>query len=337
MGFQRHLATLGAAAALAGCGGTTRPPERCRNLVVNPGWEKNAAGWNLPPFARLDGSVAVVEGAAEGALSQQIPRTDALAGVAVVTVGYARVRSSEPVAAGDEDVTPRLWQGTVNVVNGFSKNGRDFYGPYARLRFTGREVASGAWKRFVTEALPAGSVKILYPHFAFWGARLAPGVRLEISSLSLVEAAAADGSEPESWVSCPALPAPAPCLESATRHQWEMGLPPDGSFDETFALSVRPVSGGAELRLRARYRQGARVADRFLVALTEDGSDPRLSPTSRVLVVPARRGVEEWEATATVGRDGRRVAMAVAAAAATEVGLRAQTPLLPAPWQRPAL
>jgi hypothetical protein len=77
------------------------------------------------------------------------------------------------------------------------------------------------------------------------------------------------------------------------------------------------------------------VADRFVVSLTEDGSDPRLSASSRVVTVAARRGAEQWEATLPVSAAGRTRAVAVAAAVATQHGLRVQTPLLPESWQRP--
>ena len=77
------------------------------------------------------------------------------------------------------------------------------------------------------------------------------------------------------------------------------------------------------------------MADRFLVAVTEDGSDPRLSATSRVQTVLARRGVEQWETAVRIARGARPVRIAVAAAAWTSVGLRAQEPVFPEPWQRP--
>ncbi len=330
---------------LAGCGATPRAPQRCRNLVQNPGWENRASGWNAPAFAKWEPGSAegvasfVIEGTADGAIAQEIARPVDLAGVEVIAVGYARVETAHALDPTDEDATAKLWDGTVNLVNGWSKNGRDFPGPYTRLRFSGREVASGLWKRFVTPAIPAGRARVLYPHFAFWGARLAPGVKLHVAAVALVEAPAsgANGdSEPESWAECPNLPAPAVVLESATERQWKDGLEPNGSFEDSFIASEGPASSGRRpLRLMARYRQGSLPADRFVVAVTEDGSDPRLSPTSTVVTVLARRGAEGLETAVQVKTGARPVRVAVAAAVLTAAGLRPQTPLLPVAWQKP--
>lgn len=323
----------------ASCG-PARAPERCRSLI-------SAQGWLLPPFARLEqasgvASFVVETGPASGAIAQQIPRPKDLSGLDVIAVGYAKVESAEALDATDDDVTGRLWDGTVNLVNAWSKNGRDFPGPYARLRFTGREVASGAWKRLVTEAIPAGGARWLYPHFAFWGARLAPGVKLHLAGLSLVEAPAEapvdPSAEPEPWVECPSLPAPTPVLESPTRRQFKAALPPDGSFDDSFALQLENAETGWRLlRLTARYRQGSLPADRFLISITEDGTDPRLSPTSRVSVILARRGDGQIETAVRARADAKPLAIAIAAAAATRDGLRPQAPVLPTAWQRPHL
>ncbi len=333
---------LAASVALAGCGAESRAPKRCRNLVEHPNFE---TGWNIGSFARPDEAAAagvralVITGAAEGPIAQLIKRPGDVAGAGVVAIGYARVETSQPLPTTDEDVTAQLWQGTVNLMNGYSRNGRDFDGVYTRLRFTGREVASGYWKRFVTEPIPVRRAPLLYPHFAFWGTRLAAGVKLRVAAVSLVEAGYGDSSEPESWAACPALPAPNPSLESATRRQWENGLEPNGAFDDAFTLTARRAADdprSSDLLLNARYRQGSQPADRFLVAVTEDGSDPRLSPTSRVTTVLARRGAEQWGTTVRVKTAAKPLAVAVAAAALTEPGLRAQTPLLPTKWQRSA-
>jgi hypothetical protein len=329
-----------------GCSGA-KAPERCRNLVENPDWERRAAGWSLPAFARLEDapgeqvrSIVVSEGPANGAIAQLIRRPAALSSSGVVAVGYARVETAHSFAPTDEDITAQLWDGTVNVVNAYSKNGRDFPGPYARLRFSGREAASGCWKRFVTETVPAARGRFLYPHYAFWGARIAPGVRLHLWPLSLVEAPLDEAGDPESWLACPNLPVPAPALVSSARRQWDQGLPPDGSFDNSFHLEVRSLAGEPgwrELLLTARYRQGKLPADRFLIAVTEDGTDPRLSPTSRILTILARQGVEQWQAAPRVRADARPLRIAVGAAALTRDGLRAQSPLLPEAWQKPGL
>lgn len=317
--------------------------------MQNPNWRNQAAGWNLPPFARLEeapagsggvGTVVVVEGPAEGAIAQMITRPAELAGAGVMAVGYVRVEVSHPLDPTDDDVTARLWEGTVNLVNGYSKDGRHFESPYARIHLTGREVASGYWKRFVTGPIPAGRARLLYPHFAFWGTRVASGVKLHLAAMSLVEAPAKDGGDPESWVACSNLPAPRLSMESATRRQWEQALAPDGAFDDAFGITARPAPGEPrwrEVRLTARYRQGALVADRFLIAVTEDGSDPRLSPTSRVLTVLAQRGMEQWDATMSIRANAKRLAIAVAAAANTADGLKTQPPLLPPAWQNPRL
>src|SRR5262249_9114466 len=253
-------------ALLAGCGGPSRLPQRCRNWIQNPNFENQAAGWKLPPFARVEESAAgggirslvIGEGPADGAVAQLIPRPAELSGLGLIAVGYAKVDMRQARAATEEDVTPRLWDGTVNLVNGYSKNGRDFENPYARLRFTGREVASGCWKRFVTDAIPARRARLLYPHFAFWGTRLAPGIKLRLAAMSLVESSENEAGEPESWATCPKLLAPAPSLVSATHSQWKRGLAPDGTFEEAFGLTVRGIAGQAsarELQLTAHYRQ----------------------------------------------------------------------------------
>ncbi len=347
MGGIKSFLILVVVATLAGCSGQSRSPQQCRNWIQNPAFENQAAGWRLPPFARLEEpaegggirSLVIGEGSADGAVAQLIPRPAELSGLGVIAVGYARVEVREAPAATDEDLTPRLWDGTVNLANGYSKNGRDFESPYVRLRFTGREVASGLWKRFVTEAIPARRARLLYPHFAFWGARLAPGVKLHLAAISLVEAPADDAGEPESWAACPKLLAPAPALVSATHRQWKRGLAPDGAFEEVFGLAVRRIASEAsarELQLTARYRQGPLAADRYLISVTEDGSDPRLSPTSRITTVLARQEGEQWETMVRVKAEAR-VAIAVAAAAASEDGLKTQAPLLPAAWQKPRL
>ena len=323
-----------AALALAGCG-TARAPERCRNWIPDARWD--SSGWRLPPFAKLEeGALVIGEGPANGAVARLIERPATLSSVGVVAVGYARVETSDGLPSKDEDVTSRLWEGTVNLVNASSTDGRNFPGPYARLRFSGREIASGCWKRFVTPAIPAGKAKLLYPHFAFWGTRLNHSVKLRLAAMSLVEAPAQAGDDTEPWAACPNLPVPAPALASVGPRQWYLDQVPDGAFDDSFAASERPAAerGWIDLHLTARYRQGPLVADRFLVAVTEDGSDPRLSPTSRVVTVNARRDQEQWQATVQVraGAASRRIA--VAAAGLTAGGLRAQIPLLPAAWQK---
>ena len=304
---------------LAGCGGSA--PEPCRNLVENPTWEKGAAGWNMPRFAKVEGSSVVVEGHAEGAISQWIQKPKNVP--TVVALGYARVETATPLEATDEDVTPKLWEGAVALANAYGRRWRGMDSPHVQLRFTGREAASGAWKRFVTLPVETWRARALYPHFAFWGAKLAPGVKLRVAGLALVPAAGD--------VACPSLPAPQPVLESAATTQFEQDLEPDGVFQEPF---TRREEAG-EWILGVRYRQGTRRADRFLVAVTEDGSDPRLSATSRVQTILAHRGQEQWETTVAVRKGARPVRIAVAAAARTSAGLRAREPVFPGPWQRP--
>lgn len=320
MVVRRSIAWL-SVVVLAGCGGPARAPEPCRNLLQNPTWENRGAGWNLPRFARLESNSIAVEGHADGAISQWVQKSKAVP--AVITVGYARVETAAPLAATDEDVTPKLWEGAVALANGFSRRWGGMESPHVQLRFTAREVASGAWKQFVSPPVETWRARALYPHFAFWGARLAPGVKLWVAGLALVPAA--------EDVVCPSLPAPQPVLESLTRRQFEQDWEPDGAFEEPF---TRREQAGQWV-LGARYRQGTRRADRFLVAVTEDGSDPRLSPTSRVSTVLARRGERQWETTTPVRAGTRRVRIAVAAAARTSAGLRAQEPVFPGPWQRP--
>jgi hypothetical protein len=334
-------------AGLAACGGA-RAPERCRNWVQNPTLESQA-GWALPGFAKLEqGAGGIrslqVEGAADGAIAQTIPRPKELKGLGAIAIGYARVETRQAMPAADDDVTGELWAGTVNLVDGYSRDGRHFESPYTRVTFTAREVASGCWKRFVTEAIPAGGAKVLHPHFAFWGARIRPGVKLHLAGLALVDAPAPqDTDEPgaaESWTECPKLPAPSPVIESATERERDQALTPDGKFAEDFTMAVHPAPGEPqwrELALAARYQQGALPADRFLIAVTEDGSDPRLSPTSRVATVLARRGEEQWEATVRARADAKPLRIAVAAAVLTRDGLRPQAAQMPAAWQRPRL
>lgn len=333
--------SLGAALVLAGCASQARAPRRCHNLVQNANWEKQGQDWRLPPFAKIEepaGSIRsiVVEGAADGAIAQLIPRPAELSGLGVIAVGYAKVESPHAIDPTDEDVTAQLWQGSVNLVDGYSRNGRDFASPYTRIHFTGREAASGQWKRFITRAIPAKGARLLYPHFAFWAARLNHGAKLHLAGLSLVEGPADDGGEPESWVECPALPAPVPVLQSPTQRQWEESQVPDGALDG-FEMSVRPVpgeQGSRELLLAARYQQGRWPADRFLISVTEDGTDPRLSPTSRIVTVLAQRGAARFEASIRVKAGARPLRIAVAGAAEVKEGLRAQTALLPPEWQK---
>jgi hypothetical protein len=73
------------------------------------------------------------------------------------------------------------------------------------------------------------------------------------------------------------------------------------------------------------------------VAVTQDGSDPRLSPTSQVTTILARRGVAEWETTVRLKKGAGPLRIAAAAAALTASGLRAQTAVFPPAWQRPRL
>lgn len=291
-------------------------------------------GWNRPPFARLENGLVAVEGHAEGALSQWIPKTDNLSGQSVITLGYARVESAEPPEPTDDDVTPKLWEGAVALVNGFSRRWGGMENPYRQIRFTGREVASGAWKRFVAPPVEVSRVRQFYPHFAFWGARLRPGVKLRLAGLALAPAPR-QLEEPELWVDCPSLPAPQPVLEWISQRQFDQDLDPDGVF-ERFERQELPARepGWQEWALSARYRQGKQRADRFVVAVTEDGSDPRLSPTSRVQTVLVRRN-EPWETTIRVRTGSRPVRIAVAAAAQTSGGVRTQTPVFPEPWQKP--
>ncbi len=323
-----------------------RAPQRCRNLIRNANWERQGEGWRLPAFAKLElppspaGVVSiVVEGAADGAIAQMIPRSPELSGLGVVAVGYARVESSHALDSMDDDITSRLWEGSVNLVNGYSRNGGDFISPYTRIRFTGREIASGCWKRFVTGVIPAGRARLLYPHFAFWGTRLAPGVRLHLAALSLLEAPPDEKSEPEPWADCANLPAPSPVLAAPTQRQWAESLAPNGSFD-SFHLQTRPLAGdrsSRELVLAARYHQGPLIADRYLISVTQDGSDPRLSPTSHILTSLAKRGVEDFEAVVRVRANAGLLRVAIAGAAEVKDGLRAQPAVLPLEWQRPRL
>lgn len=300
-----------------------RAPQRCRNLI--------GTDWQAPSFAKPDNGGFVIEGHAEGAIAQWVQKNDDLSGLAVLAVGYGRVETAHPPEPSDDDVTPKLWEGAVALVNGYSRRWGGMESPYVPLRFTGREIASGAWKRFVAPAVATSRAKTLYPHFAFWGVKMAPGVRLQVAGLSLVPAPEKP-DDPESWVACPSLPAPQPVLESPARRQLDQDLEPDGVFEEAFTLR-EPAPG--ELVLGARYRQGSRVADRFLVSVTDDGSDPRLSPTSRVQVAPALRGPAEWSVTVRVRPAARPLRIAVAAAVRTTAGLRVQEPLFPAAWQKP--
>lgn len=265
-----------------------------------------------------------------------IPRPAEISGLGVIAIGYARVELPHAIDPSDEDVTAQLWQGSVNLVDGYTRNGRDFVSPYARIHYSGREAASGQWKRFVTRAVPAGGARFLYPHFAFWAARLNHGVKLHLAGLSLIEAPADDKGEPESWAECPSLLAPSPVLESPTQRQWDESQTPDGTFDG-FEMSVRQASGepgSRELLLAARYRQGRWPADRFLISVTEDGTDPRLSPTSRIVTVLAQRGIARFEAVVRVRAVAGLLRIAVAGAAQVKDGLRAQTALLPPEWQQ---
>jgi hypothetical protein len=298
--------------------------EPCRNLVRD-------SNWTLPPFAKPEGGAVVVEGHAEGAVAQLLERPSGLAGGQVVAIGYARVESAHAIEVTDDDVTPRLWDGAISLVNGYMRWLGGFESIYVQMRFTGREAASGAWKRFVSPPMPVWKARRLYPHFAFWGTRLAPGVRIHLAGLALVDA---------SDVACAGLPAPSPVLASIPQRQWNEDGKPDGSFDENFRITERAVAGdpaAVELVLGARYRQGENGADRFLVAVTQDGSDPRLSPTSRVTTILARRGVAEWETTVHLKKGAGPLRIAAAAAALTASGLRAQTPVFPPAWQRQRL
>ena len=298
--------------------------EPCRNLAPS-------SNWSLPPFAKPEGGSVVVEGHADGAIAQLLERPSGLAGGQVVAIGYARVESAHGIEATDDDVTTRLWEGAVSLVNGYMRWLGGFESIYVQVRFTGREAASGVWKRFVSPPMPVWRARRLYPHFAFWGTRLAPGVRIHLAGLALVEAGDAE---------CPGLPAPSPVLASVSQRQWNEDRKPDGSFEENFRITERTVAGdpkAVELVLAARYRQGENSADRFLVAVTVDGSDPRLSPTSQVMTILARRGAEEWETTVRLKKGAGPLRIAAAAAALTASGLRAQTPVFPPAWQRQRL
>jgi hypothetical protein len=299
--------------------------EPCRNLAPS-------SNWTLPPFAKLEeGSAVVVEGRADGAIAQLLERPAGLAGGQVVAIGYARVESAHAIEATDDDVTPRLWEGAISLVNGYMRWLGGFESIYVQMRFTGREAASGAWKRFVSPPMPVWKARRLYPHFAFWGARLAPGVRVHLAGLALVEPADTE---------CAGLPAPSPVLASLSQRQWNEDRKPDGAFDENFRIAERAVAGdpaAVELVLAARYRQGENGADRFLVAITQDGSDPRLSPTSQVTTILARRGADEWETTVRLKKGAGPLRIAAAAAALTAGGLRAQAPVFPPAWQRQRL
>jgi hypothetical protein len=290
----------------------------------------------LPPFARLEEPAAggvrsiAVEGAGSGAVAQMLERPGGAWNRNVVAVGYARVESAHPIQPADEDITPRLWEGAVALVNGYQRWRGGFESPHVQLRFTGRQAASGEWKRFVSPPTAVWRARKLYPHFAFWETRFAPGVRIHVAALALVPAEAAD---PE----CPDLPAPQPVLETVSSRQWDQDWKPDGTFEGVFELAEQPAGVDVDLHLRARYRQGANRADRFLVAVTQDGSDPRLSSTSRVETILARRGAEQWETTLRVPKGAGPVRIAVAAAAVTSGGLRVQTALFPPAWQKPGI
>ena len=304
--------------------GVVAGAEPCRNLVRD-------SNWSLPAFAKPEEGSVVVEGRADGAIAQLLGRPSGLAGGQVVAIGYARVESAHGIDATDDDITPRLWDGAISVVNGYMRWLGGFESIYVQMRFTGREAASGAWKRFVSPPMPVWKARRLYPHFAFWGARLAPGVRIHLAGLALVEAGDAE---------CPGLPAPSPVLASVSQRQWSEDRKPDGSFEENFRITERTVAGdpkAVELVLAARYRQGENSADRFLVAVTQDGSDPRLSPSSQITTILARRGAEEWETTVRLKKGAGPVRIAAAAAAVTAGGLRAQAPVFPPAWQRPRL
>ena len=160
-------------------------------MVQNPGWENRAAGWNVPPFAKLEEAAVgglrsmVIEGHADGAIAQMVPKSQDLAGLGVIAVGYARVETTQLLEPTDDDVTARLWEGTVALANGYFRRWGGNESPHAVVRFTGRETASGAWKRFVAPPIAVDQARTLYPHFAFWGVRLASGVKLRVAALSL--------------------------------------------------------------------------------------------------------------------------------------------------------
>ena len=228
--------SMSVAFLVTGCAGQARTPPRCYNLVQNANLEKQGEAWRLPPFAKIEepaGGIRtiVVEGVADGAIAQLIPRPAEISGLGVIAVGYARVELPHAIDPTDEDITAQLWQGSVNLVDGYTRNGSDFVSPYTRIHFSGREAASGEWKRFVTRAIPAAGARFLYPHFAFWAARLNHGVKLHMAGLALVAAPADDKGEPEVWAECPSLLAPSPVIESPTQRQWDESQAPDGTFD----------------------------------------------------------------------------------------------------------
>ncbi len=315
---------------LAACPGSPPAPETCRDLLPDS-WTRRPSAWNVPPWAKAEGAALVVEGHAEGAISRWVEKTGALQDRAVVVVGYGRVETSQPVEPTDDDMTPQLWEGAVAVVNGYTRRFGGIENPHRQLRFSGREIASGAWKRFVTPPVATSRARRLYPHFAFWGVKMAPGVRLRVAALQLVSAPD-EVQDPEAWVAACPIPLPEPVLVSVPKFQFDQDLEPDGAFDPAFLL--RETAPG-ELKLRARYHQRSRLADRFLLAVTDDGTDPRLSATSRVQTILALHGAQSWEAVVRVRPGARPVRIAVAAAALTSAGLRAQTPLFPDAWQRP--